>query len=517
MSKYAYGAFEVDVIKRTRSGVYWDVPDDLYEVLPEWTKRSSLPFDISVAQQKLADYQLISVSAVSEALPADLLVPATVQDLSQLVGEEVASFVQNNLPAVLLWQYKEANLLPSSISIEAFAANPEICVPLKNMFLLAGIANVAESIAEAQKGTRNALINLLSRVAQKTTEHFRSVWKEYEGIQFELRPDGEDIIPGVRERNLFDFSRRSDGFKRFVSFLLLVSVIVRSGTLVNTILLVDEPDISLHPSGARYLRDELLRISESNVVLYSTHSIFMVDRERVDRHLIVTKTTEETRLEVANDDNLFAEEVLYNALGYSVFELLKQKNIIFEGWRDKHLFLTALKRVPASHSLLKAAFKEIGACHARGVKHIKSITPLIELANRNCLIISDGDAPAREHQAAYVSERGYGIWKRYDELISTSVDHVTGEDFIKPAAFLPLAKEIASRTPALAPLKEDDLRQHHSKLRTIDRWLAAAAVTPEHRKAEITKLKDALFDALKPTDIEPAYYDLLAEMNKMLT
>src|SRR5206468_7778106 len=118
---------------------------------------------------------------------------------------------------------------------------------------------------------------------------FSSVWKEHQSPSRERVPAGEQPIRGVREKNRYDCARRSDVFKRFVSFLLLISANAKSGSLADTLLLIDEPDTSLHPSGTRFLRDELLRIAKTNYVAYSTHSIFMIDRDNIGRHIIVTK------------------------------------------------------------------------------------------------------------------------------------------------------------------------------------------------------------------------------------
>lgn len=194
----------------------------------------------------------------------------------------------------------------------------------------------------------------------------KSVWKEDKGITIELAPDGPNIDASVRdEYNLYDFARRSDGFKRFITFLLMVSARARTEALVDTLYLHDEPDISLHPSGARYLRDKLIKIAAANYVVYSTHSIFMVDRELLRRHLIVEKTSEVTEVREVDDSNITEEEVIYNAPGYSVFENLKKNNVIFEGWRDKRLCMTALKSVSPKHKALRAAFSEVGMCAMR--------------------------------------------------------------------------------------------------------------------------------------------------------
>ena len=63
--------------------------------------------------------------------------------------------------------------------------------------------------------------------------------------------DGDFIKCSVSEKNDFSFQKRSDGFKKFVAFLLTVSTKSRMGDLKNTLVLVDEPDSGLHPSGAQ--------------------------------------------------------------------------------------------------------------------------------------------------------------------------------------------------------------------------------------------------------------------------
>ena len=88
---------------------------------------------------------------------------------------------------------------------------------------------------------------------------------------------------------------------------------------------------------------------------------------------------------------------MYKALGSSVFEVLKQKNILFEGWYDKKLFQTALGKLIDGQKKYKKTFKDIGIAHSRGVKYMKCITPVFEAANRGCLILSDNDETAKQN------------------------------------------------------------------------------------------------------------------------
>jgi len=204
----------------------------------------------------------------------------------------------------------------------------------------------------------------------------------------------------------------------------MISVQVKSQQMKNALLLIDEPEISLHPSGARYLRDELIRISEQNCVVFSTHSIFMIDPAEISRHYIVKKAKEITSLTTAESSNLAEEEVLLNALGYSVLDALRPFNVIFEGWKDKRLFEVSLG---AAQPKVRKLFDAIGICHARGASSLKTITPMLALAKRECLIVSDHDKPALQERTEYLRDQGHGEWLTYKDVDDSS-NATTGED-----------------------------------------------------------------------------------------
>jgi len=296
----------------------------------------------------------------------------------------------------------------------------------------------------------------------------------------------------------------------------MISANVKTDLLKNTLLLIDEPDLSLHPSGARYLRNELIKISSKNYVVYSTHSIFMIDGEKIDRHIIVKKKNEKTFIATANDSNIVDEEVIYNALGYSIFETLNAKNIIFEGWKDKKLFKTAIGKLPDKHKDLKNKFKDVGICHAKGVKHIKSLTPLMELAQRECFIVSDSDVPAKEKQTEYQKINGYGIWKRYDEIV-TGVKAITAEDFIKIETIKSLLKQINTKYPQLSNIDDSKFSDSRGILFVINEWLKTNSFSADDSKNIIDDLKNNIFENLKPSDIIEEYYDFVSELEKQMT
>jgi hypothetical protein len=431
--------------------------------------------------------------------------PLTSEKLLALLVSEFAEVVE--LPDVVMWKYEEANLLPGSIQLQAFAAAPNTCLPLKHMFTLAGYNDISGAIQLAQR-KKNGLTNLLSGVARATTSHIVKVWKEFKGLTLELVPNGANIDATIQDTyNRYDLARRSDGFKRFVSFVLSISVKAKTKELTNSLYLHDEPDTSLHPSGARYLREELIRLSDANYVVYSTHSIFMIDRENLGRHLIVRKQKERTTLEEVTASNIVDEEVIYNALGYSIFEQLKAKNILFEGWRDKRLFQVRLGRLAASHSD-KRALSELGVCHVKGVRDIGRVTPMLELAQRQWIVVSDCDQIAREHQRKY---DGHGPWFRYDEL-GVGSEFITSEDFIEWSAFNSALERLISENPNLQRQADWESLPGSGKIEKLKRWMENGGLTPEQIKGCMEQIKEEVFQSLKSNQIRTEYVSVMQEI-----
>lgn len=511
------GLFTIDIVNKSKTAKYWRL-DSSYKIVSGWKKPTdACPPDFAETLPNgdkviLKNYAIIDGDICTNT-PKEYLTDINAEDINRIVGSETADYVAKNLPKTLFWLYDEKNLLPASIGMTAFATNPDICLPLKNMFLLAGYNNIGKSINDAKQRSSNSLLNLLGNVAHKTTLHFHNVWKEYRKIEFDLIPDGDNIIPSIKEKNRFDCSKRSDGFKRFVSFLLMISANVKTGILANSLLLIDEPDTSLHPSGARYLRDELIKISDKNYVVYSTHSIFMIDRENINRHIIVKKEDEKTMIENVDESNIVDEEVIYNALGYSIFESLQKKNIIFEGWKDKKLFQIAITK----SQQIKKTFKSVGICHAKGVNHIKTVSSTLELANRECLIISDADEPARRQEKEYIDVvRGYGVWKRYDE-IDSNIKAITGEDFIKKDTIIKQLNKIKDQNPNLENPTTLNLSDSKGCLFVIKGWLKKGGKTDDKIKLIVDELKNDLFQNLKVAEIEDSYITMLNGITSLVS
>jgi len=511
--------YKVDLIKKTKNIVAWKLSKK-YEMLPDFKKvAAGCPDAFHIKNTDGSQVTLKKVKMVHEAflgqIPAEYLVPATIDDLDELINGAITTYFKDLKPDAILWDYSDKNLLPAQIDLAQFMANPEICIPLKQMFLLAGIQEIKKKLEEEKAISTHRMRNCLNRVAEVTTDHFRETWKEYKSIAFDLSQNGTMIDASIKDEfNHYEFTSRSDGFKRFVTFLLMISVNVKIDHLTDTLILIDEPDICLHPSGARYLRDELINISSKNYVVYSTHSIFMIDRDTIERHIIIKKSKEKTIIENVNTTNILDEEVLYNALGYSIFESLKASNIIFEGWKDKKLFQVALNKLPKEYKNLKTKYESVGLCHAKGVKDVQNITPLLEMANRKCIIVSDNDKAAIEKQREFDKSKGYGKWFKYKD-IDPDIEAITGEDFIATAYIVKCIAKFKDEYPELVAFNGQRITTS-GKLSSIHRECKEIVMAEDKIKEFIEKLKNCIFDELTQVSIDDTYYQMINKLSDLV-
>lgn len=196
----------------------------------------------------------------------------------------------------------------------------------------------------------------------------------------------------------YKMDQRSDGFKQFISILLSLSIESNTKLLENKIILLDEPETHLHPSGVRYLRDELLRISENNTVLISSHSIYLVDKLNIDRHFKVEKTKSITSIKQIDKDNPYEEEVIYEALGTSVYEHIEPNMLVFEGKTDKDIFDAFLTKYNADFKPVK-----LGTISADGVEKIPQYTKFIDGKFVKGFVLTDSDTIGHKIKKTIIS------------------------------------------------------------------------------------------------------------------
>lgn len=181
-----------------------------------------------------------------------------------------------------------------------------------------------------------------------------------------------DKMTGDRRR----FDQMGTGAQRAIQ-MALIRYLAESRTgggerPARRLLLIDEPELYLHPQGVRRLRQALSRLAESGFqVVFSTHSPLMLSRENAADTVLVGKNAD-TGVITQKPLRYAVEEALSNAESQSraLFELGNLVDIYFadrvvlcEGKTDRRLLPLAYERLfQQTAELDHVAFVSLGSC-----------------------------------------------------------------------------------------------------------------------------------------------------------
>jgi len=184
----------------------------------------------------------------------------------------------------------------------------------------------------------------LNAASVQLTTEIRSVWRPREGRaeadKLRIHADGQYLKVVVEDELGVDIElhQRSEGFQWLVSFFI-VFFAEAAGKHKNAILLLDEPGLSLHGLKQREFRSTLSRLAESNQMIYTTHSPFLVgpDELALVRVVEMLDRTVGTKVHTTvSSGDPAALLPLQEALGYDLAQSLftQERNLVLEGLTD---------------------------------------------------------------------------------------------------------------------------------------------------------------------------------------
>jgi predicted ATP-dependent endonuclease of OLD family len=321
----------------------------------------------------------------------------TSEKFKDIIKSSLWNFVNElNIP-VDYWTYQEKYLVEGKVNLKTFADNPNINIPLKNMFYLAGYKTPSEiksKVDEIEKSDKKRK-KLMKEINSTTTKYLNDKWKEHEiDIEVEIESSTLEISVAVKDKadedSYYDMADRSQGFKQFISLLLSVSISSVSGNTKDHLILIDEPEVHLHPSGVRWMLKELIEIGKHNYLFISTHSNFMLDKDARERHYLLTKgkTGLTEAHHITSDEDINDDEVLQSAFGINVItDFLTPHTLLVEGATDKRLLQKALKQVKNDNDIL--------ITNGTGANMV-AVSSYLLLNNVTPMVVVDDDSAGKE-------------------------------------------------------------------------------------------------------------------------
>lgn len=281
---------------------------------------------------------------------------------NKISGYIAKEYISKNLPEFLY--FDEYYSLPGTINLNKFKSgniNAEFTKEqndiTKALFELANIDidkvmnsdDYEDFIAELEATSNNITDKLLE---YWTTN--KNLEIEFD-IQSKENPSTRVVekilqirIKNTKHRVTLPLKNRSKGFIWFFSFLVWFSKVQEKE---NLIILLDEPGLNLHAEA----QNDLLRYIDTELkpnyqVIYTTHSPFMIDSEKLDEVRTVYDSNDSKKgsiisnaLEEKDQGTLFP---LQAALGYNLAQNLyiSEKNLLVEGVADL-MYLTVMSGI----------------------------------------------------------------------------------------------------------------------------------------------------------------------------
>ena len=255
-----------------------------------------------------------------------------------------------------------------------------------------------------------------------------------------------------------ELESRSKGFQWFFSFYLVFLVESNEGHK-DAMLLLDEPGLHLHPTAQQELLKFFEKLAVNNPLVYTTHSPFLIDGERIHRVRPVTEDDSgHSRISVdtwpQDRETIFP---LQAAAGYAMVRGLFQhkKNVLVEGMSD-YLYLHALNlhcRALGRQGLPEDIY--ITPCG--GAKLVSHIASLFLGQEVRPVVLLDGDDAGRARRDALMKQLYAGHEKAVLMLSEVlGQEECETEDIIGEATILPVLKDVVEKKISL---NQDDRKK----------------------------------------------------------
>ena len=324
--------------------------------------------------------------------------------LQYFAGEIPAPVLQKcaeqNLPRVEIIRPQER--IPDSVALDELDEKTHEF--MRGIFYYAGIdPNDADSLFTQDDMT----MKRLTEASVRLNETLKADWDQGNELCYKLSHQSSDqrILLRIEDpavgRRLVRASARSSGFTHFFALKTVLYARQRDYVANAYIFLFDEPGTYLHPSGQHDLLRVLDAIGRQNQVIYSTHSLFMINRTFPSRHRLLIKSEKGTRSDGKPYAGRWGPVIEELGLSMSGTILFAQHVLLAEGDADpvllQALFQKLLEWRKASADL--NAFSVISTESSRNTDALIRI--LRETSNPpNLLVLVDGDEGGTERLKA---------------------------------------------------------------------------------------------------------------------
>jgi predicted ATP-dependent endonuclease of OLD family len=253
-------------------------------------------------------------------------------------------FARARLPAVR--KISPTSTIPDRVSRKSL--DQDASVFMRGIFHYAALAPHEWDQIFTQTDITQRRLDDASRALNETLSNS---WRQGRKLEFLLKHDSAtkriDLLikdPAV-QKQFVRASRRSSGFTHFFALKTTLHALQQESTASSYLWVFDEPGVYLHPDGQHDLVQVMETLAQANQVVYSTHSVFMANKNFPARHRLVIKTNSGTKIDSKPFRSRWRPAI--NALGMSMpgTLLFASRVLLVEGDSDAILFNAMLQKL----------------------------------------------------------------------------------------------------------------------------------------------------------------------------
>lgn len=322
----------------------------------------------------------------------------------------------------------EAPSLPYSIPVADLVVSDSPV--LKGLLRLGGFLGKAELLGSDDNAGRRAL----RRFNDKFNREFKKRYSQYKKVEWtlDLTSSGTELTLELADHamDLSNPNNRSLGFRSWLAFLLALYGETGEESPSGCLIVIDEPDVHLHPRGQKDMLAYLEELSYTNLVVFATHSPFMVPRRFPQRVRQILRTDVGTKInENPYHDNWVSVVSDLGLAGPDMFRFA-DNCLVVEGVADS-LLITALINVAESKKMEVPRLDGFAVRWHDGASFAPSMVRALDDGLAKVMVILDDDKEGqkaklkvnnmkRRAKAFTLNELGYPDGSSVEDLIPAS-------------------------------------------------------------------------------------------------
>ncbi|MGO2645598.1 MAG: AAA family ATPase [Lactococcus cremoris] len=381
----------------------------------------------------------------------------------------VNNLIKRNMPYFVKFDSFN-DVFPDSVSIDSIKTNPVI-LDLEEVSDFK-IDEIISDDSQIQANHENQVNTNFSKV-------FEDYWTQ-DDIKLVVRKDGDKINFWIEENHkLFKPSQRSKGQQWYLSFY--IKVVAKMQETTPNVILIDEPGLYLHAKAQKDLLKVLERQFSSNVLVFSTHSPYLIEENRLNNIRLVEKIEGSTTIVSKPWAKIEDKETLTSiltaiglGLGDSISDRFKN-NVICEGMEEV-LYLQAFQRLTNND-------EDINFINGNGAAKLEFFGRILEAWELNVKYLFDNDIAGKRAGNKVLRDNPSALVNFVSDVSGEStVDLISIDDF----------KNIVLEDSSINVIKNSD----YIKNEKLDKVILARKFL-NHVKGENIELSTKSIDNIK--------------------